>query len=407
MNRNRKPLFLFITVFITGALFILYVGHQVYLIFNSPIKTENAMYITVDDAISADGFFIRSEQVLEGKPGIIEYTVGSGEKVAKNSAVADVFEDQEAAALSRKAKELDEKIDDIEYAKSQSIDKMDAAKIDGLITSQIEELSETAETGVLTGAYGKTRDLNALIIRRTIAEQGGVFNEDALDKLKAEREDQKNKIGGRIKNIRSPVSGYFSKTVDGFESLLDPKNMDKLSTDTILNLEKSVSAEKLQDAVGKIVYGFSWYFAAVIGENEADTLTVGRTVRLRFSQGPGYDVPAIVDRIKKDGDGKALVIFQSNYMDDEIVSMRYQQVDIIKKSVEGIRVSKGAIRLKDGKEGVFVISGNRVIFKEIKRLFVTDSFYVVSAKGKNDSDISIYDEIVVNAKDLEDKKVIG
>ena len=48
----------------------------------------NALYITVDDAISADGYFIRDEQVIAGVSGIVQFTVNPGEKIAKGAEIA-------------------------------------------------------------------------------------------------------------------------------------------------------------------------------------------------------------------------------------------------------------------------------------------------------------------------------
>ncbi len=403
---KRSSLFSTAAVILFGALFLFYCAHQLYTIINNPIKTVNALYITVDDSIAAEGYFIRGEQVLGGVSGIVQYTVNPGEKVAKGAEIAEIFDDEEAASISRRIEELDERIQSIEYAKNQSVDKADAGKIDSLITMQVGELAETTDSGMVSKAYDQLKELQTLVIRRSMAEQGGVFDESALSELKVQSEALKSQVNGRMKSVKTEVSGYFSRTVDGLEDVLKPDGLDTLTVQSILALQSVSKDAGAQSVLGKVIDGFVWYFAAVVDEKEADTLSADKAVKLRFSQGPSADVTATVNRIKKDGAGKALVVFQSSAINEEIVSMRYQQVDIVKRSFKGIKVPKEAVRILNGKEGVYVVSGNQAVFKEIARLYDTGSFYIVKADGRNEKNLFIYDKIIVNAKDLNDKKVI-
>ena len=89
---------------------------------------------------------------------------------------------------------------------------------------------------------------------------------------------------------------------------------------------------------------------------------------------------------------KRSLYFKVPLLITKLFQWRHQQVDIIKRTYKGIKVPKEAIRLSGGKEGVYVISGSRAVFKEVTRLFETNSFYIVKADGTDDRNLFIYDK---------------
>ena len=54
--------------FVIAVVFVVYLGYQVYTLITEPVRTVQALIVTVDDSILTEGYFARSEMVLVG-PG--------------------------------------------------------------------------------------------------------------------------------------------------------------------------------------------------------------------------------------------------------------------------------------------------------------------------------------------------
>ena len=71
-----------------------------------------------------------------------------------------------------------------------------------------------------------------------------------------------------------------------------------------------------------------------------------------------------------------------------------------------------AARLVDGKQGVYIMIGNTIEFREIDILLEMDGYYIVAEQDPvNDPDyaskLGLYDQIVVSGKNLYDGKLIS
>ena len=84
-----------IAVFVVGL--ILYEG---YIWSSGQVKTEKATSIHIDSTYHASGIVIRDETAVTGvSGGALDFIVADGEKVAKNTIIATVYENEEAASL--------------------------------------------------------------------------------------------------------------------------------------------------------------------------------------------------------------------------------------------------------------------------------------------------------------------
>ena len=80
----------------------------------------------------------------------------------------------------------------------------------------------------------------------------------------------------------------------------------------------------------------------------------------------------------------------------EIAKQRYAAV--------GVDVEE-ALRQLDGTWGAYCLEGAQVVFKEVKWIFQTDSYYVAQDTGEAGT-LTLYDKMVVEAKDIENTKVV-
>ena len=116
---------------------------------------------------------------------------------------------------------------------------------------------------------------------------------------------------------------------------------------------------------------------------------------------------ATVSSIRDDADtDDTLVIFRSQDMNEDLISMRKQVATVVVASYSGLKVPKSAVRMEDDKMGVYVLSNSVASYKNIEPLFEGDSYYIVEQNVTGNDSLVINDDIIVEAKDVNDKKVM-
>ena len=180
--------------------------------------------------------------------------------------------------------------------------------------------------------------------------------------------------------------------------------MNRETYDSIKQSPESVPA----DSIGRISKNFYWYFAVCLDSEQLEELKKfglnGTT--LRFTGLMTGDVSVKTYKINKEEDGGAVVIFRGTSDSAELISARYQPVEIVLRTYEGIKIPKSALRQVDGEWGVYCMSGRLSVFKKVDSVYETDNYILVKSSGEKSSDVYIYDEIIVSGKGITDKQVI-
>ena len=91
--------------------------------------------------------------------------------------------------------------------------------------------------------------------------------------------------------------------------------------------------------------------------------------------------------------------------------MRSQPIEIILGTYTGLKVPKQAARMvSDGKGGetlgVYILSGSIQKEKTIKKLYETDTYYVVQQSATDVGALVAQDQIIVRGKDLQNNMVV-
>ena len=60
----------------------------------------------------------------------------------------------------------------------------------------------------------------------------------------------------------------------------------------------------------------------------------------------------------------------------------------------------------EGEQGVYCLIDSQVKFKPVEPVFEKDSYYIVKYDSADTKSLLLYDEIVVSAKELEDRKMV-
>lgn len=402
---SRKTFFKSLGAVLLLLLVVVYMGYQVMENLTEKIVTADALEVTAQDKVSATGIFVRQETPLYPQQGgTVAFLADEGEKVAKGQAVAQFFTDESQLALYRQSQALGEEIESVKYAFTHMTDGSDGVKLDSLIKMNMLQLGAKLDQGLVSQAEEYSSKLDAMIVQRGVAQKGDTDYAAILQEL----ESQKAQIDASLQGgaaVTAPAAGYFVGRTDGCEESLTPEGLKTLSASAITQVVERKEASS--EAIGKVVDGYSWYFAAQVTADEAKRLKEVSKVTLRFPQLLAEDISCSVYDVHQDESGEWVAVFQSGYMNAALLMARDQPADIILRSYTGLKVPKEALRQnEDGEWGAYCLEGAQVVFKKITILFQTDSFYVAKDTGKN-GELTRYDKMVVKAKDIENRKVVS
>ena len=395
-----------ITVVLT-VLLCAYIGYQAYRAFYNPVRTVSAVYTEVDDAVQLEGCIVRDESLIVKNfgSGVLEMNMYEGEKVASGSAVAVIYADENSARKSHEAAELTEQIDRITalYSRSGEVYDIDAANdriyeyAVSLVRMQQEPFSDNTDAMV---EELKQQTLLREYIYRDKSELVSV-----IDGLK----NEKTKLGkaASVKSrIYAPRAGYFSHNSDGFESTLKP---ELVLNGSLSEFEQARAKYATPDAnaVGKLISSNIWYFAAVVDAKSAERFKLGNDMVLKFQDKSLPQVEGEVVRLTEPQNGKVLAVFECNTHISDFTKVREATVQAVIKTYSGLKVPREALRVdEDGRNGVYCLIDSQVKFKPIEIIFEKDSYYVAKYDSSDTKSLLLYDEIVVSAKNLTNRKIV-
>lgn len=411
-------------VVLVGTIALLYLILQTVHALSNHVTTVAATRVTVENSIECSGIFIRDEVLVESlTSSTVKQLVSTGERVKKQSELAVSYAGESALETSRELELLEDEVALLRAALRSAGDFSDTARLDQQLTSAMRTLNAQVKDGIVTDARDTADSLREQSLRRAAGGLEAESLKKELNTLEDRMESLSSRVSGQTRSIRSPATGYFSESIDGYEGILTAELLETLSYEQLLEiLEDDEPQVDENTALGKIVCGFSWYFAVPLPLDEAQRMRVNAKVSLRFSQ-TGEVVEGSVYAIRKsDDDAHALVILTGDRFTPSIVSLRKQEIDLILATYTGLKVPKEAVRVEtetktneDGTEtttsriGVYIMSGSFARFKEITQIYEADTYYVVRQEITGPRTVNalvMQDLIIVEGKEIEDKKVL-
>ena len=117
--------------------------------------------------------------------------------------------------------------------------------------------------------------------------------------------------------------GYFSGTVDGYESVL---TVDALETMTAQDYPSIAPETPDPEAIGKLIHGDTWYYVTLVPAADAKDVEAGAPVQVTFARDFYVPITMTVRRIGGNEAGYRLLVLES----DEYKSSRFalQTLDI-------------------------------------------------------------------------------
>ncbi len=381
---------------------VVYILYQVSANLTQQIRTVDALEVTVEEKLSARGFFIRRQIPVEGGGGTAEYLVEDGDKVSKNQRIAVLFQGEEAHRSYDRAHALESRLEAVEYAYSMITSGVDSAKMDRLIFDGILSLNKDLAKGEGYRVAGDYSALQQLVVSRGAGQEDKEAFEGQIKQLKADISAERKQYSGGSSNIRAKDSGYFVSGLDGYETLLTVDSLEELTPDMLSDLQPQPG-----EGVGSLTCGFEWYYAVVLTKEQADKLQQRDSLEVYFPELTPQLQQLEVWRLQTYEDGRAILILRSERMDKLWLTAREQDIDIVAGRYTGLKVPAQALRQQEGKWGVFVLDGSVASFKEVSWVYSTESYFLVPCADSAKSGLTRYDRVITQGKDLADNKVIS
>ncbi|MDO4748249.1 MAG: HlyD family efflux transporter periplasmic adaptor subunit [Eubacteriales bacterium] len=386
---------------------------------------------TAHDTISTTGFIIRNEECIKNtSSGVLVYQVSTGDRVAVNGTIAEIYKNESDAVNYRRICDIEDEISEL----TQLNNAMNSANV-GLdtINSRLDQKLISFIEGVNKRDFEKISDyeseLLSAIYRKNIITGDQKNFDDKIAQLEEEKTSLENSGSKSNGEIKSKHSGTFVSKVDGYENFISIDDLSKLKYSDVM--EPAAKEVNESAYVGKVIKGINWYIACPVTEDEAVAINHNNsTVHIKIPYVSSESIPARVVSINQFSDEeKALAILECNYMNTALTQIRNEAVEIELESFTGLKLDKKALHDdyitktvtdKNGEEstvqemvqGVYVKYGDQLVFKQVSILYSGEDFVICDENPDpqllvNGTTIKLYDEVVLEGDDLFDGKLIN
>lgn len=385
--------------FIVAAFVLITVFSQVSLLLKDDYKTETAVSYSSAQVIPFKGVCVRDETVITyNGSGVVSYPYPDGSKIAKDSVVAYVYNNQDAINVNQHIDSLDSEIKLLENAQSPGTTEVAQQEfIADLISEKYQQITSLNAKNDYEGVMDERNNfLSLLSIYRIVVNDESNYN-DRIAELQSDEDLYKSKQVKPKDSITIKDSGYFVSYTDGFENVINLENIDVVSDDVIRHIvsddNKSIEHGNTKK-VGKMISGYKWKMVGFVSKEFSD-LQPGNTVSLRFSS-TSDKIEAVVDSVEPTEDGQEYkIIISCDKLTYNFVQNRVENIELILNDCEGIKIPRTAIRFnQDNEKGVYILLGQRVAFRKIDTIYENDE-YILSRITTDKSYVGMYDDIIV------------
>ncbi len=384
---------------------VIYLVHQFYSSVYNPLVTDMVVYDSSYVGVELETLFVRNESLVSSNEGGYKsYSVSEGGKVAKNGVIAAVYQTAEQAALRNSIRQIEEQIEVLTKTQNYTeFNNTDLSLLNQKINASFSNLLDSGKTGKLSSSSDAANELLQNLNRKNIVTGTEQNYTSLIASLNAQLTSLQTQHTVSQNVIRANDSGYFISKADGYENAVSVDELSKLTVEKFENI-KPESVEK--GVIGKIVSDYEWYILAKVPIEYSFQLAEGQKATLKTSLATVQELTTKVVSINREGDSdSALIVFSCTNMNSELASTRHHTVTLVTESYSGLKVNKKAVRMIDGKKGVYTYTASQVHFVPIKVVYTTSSF-VICEKGTDNGSLRLYDEVIVKGKGLYDGKII-
>lgn len=387
-----------VSLLLFGAL-LAYLGVYIVHSLQGNLRTAPAVYVSLSENAIAAGLLVRSETLFDSSEKYLSVVPDSGQLVSKGETIAVIYSGEQALERAAKIRTLELQKAYIADALS-GVDSEDSlSDKENAVKAAITKLAASAVRHEADSLASAAISLSSLVLKNTdihttqvdlnlITQQISALEQSALSDTVA---------------ITASEAGLFSASPDGYEYVTPDmlKGLDPAGLEALENAPQTLS-----DTVrGKMADPFSWYFAAVVSENDAAKLKAGGSAKLDFGRYCSRLLTADVVSLGGVSSGECVVVFRCTEATSEMLSVRRATAEIVFDAHEGIRVPKEAVLSDESGPYVYTLTGLQAEKKTISILWETDEYYL-AAVTQEANGLRAGNDIILTTKGLYDGKVL-
>ncbi|MGE4284070.1 MAG: HlyD family efflux transporter periplasmic adaptor subunit [Clostridia bacterium] len=400
----------FIKIILAGVV-LLYVW-CLYVYINTPVRTDIVKHGLLEDSENVNAYVIRQEKLMYSNvAGSFDAIIEEGERVAKGAKVATVYKNQVDIKIQEALKQVNERIAEISSNQgTPGIFSKDMEKLQSQMDYKISEVISISETGKVAKISQIKSDIDKILDKMLVISGEKSSSGHNLEALKKEKEKYEQQIQSSKTDLVSDISGVVSYQIDGMEQILNPDKINEYMPSHFQNLENIETGDNLETKIGqpvvKIINNFEWYIGFLMEAKKIYPLAIGDKVDIRFRDLNNTTIDANIMYISPEEKENVVVVVSSNKYIESLHEVRKANCDIIKHSYEGFKVPISAVRVKDGKTGVYIVKERIAKFRETEILFKNNDFAIVKENNLNTKGLLLYDEVIVKSNNIEEDKLI-
>ena len=350
---------------------------------------------TIEYTTSGSAYIIKNETLIDiDTSKLLSLSVSEGSRVSKNNIVA-AYRELEYKEYQAKLAELDAQIlnamKDINIEYSVDISNLERQVVNNIQNSQgVSSVIEMEEN---------KNNINSILSRRAYMI-GELSPKDAYVKsLIDQRKKLQSQIEASASNIKAPIGGIVSYTVDGLEDKLKVENVFKLSYDDVkeyVSKREEISSSKI-----RITSNYEAYILARIGDVDTKYIEEGKKYQINVVSAEHASLYGEIVKKTETEEG-CDVLFRVTNGVENIVDIRECEIEIVWTSYEGLIVPIKAITEgEDGKSYVKIITRGEYIDIPVNIDQKNDTYAIVSnyeRENPNQYILERYDQVVIMGK---------
>jgi hypothetical protein len=410
-NRKKNQFFVVLLLGIAAIFLISFLSLQ-----NGSLKTSTAMLDSVEDKISKAGILAFDEELFtSSSDGEALFMYPDGQRIVSKVKIATVYKGSIDAATKDKLMVAN---NNIKQSETRLNNKVNMPSDPAMAKKEVSTISNSLAVETDEFDYSNVYKYKNDIISRIdyINAQSGKESLETknIEQLKNEISAIENSISYEKKQYYNTQTGIFSTKIDGFENVINHKNVKDLKASDL----KSIMSMKPETKSGvvanqpfcKVINNFRWYISGIFTQEELGQLKVGSSVKIRI---PGLSAVAVrgtISSISEPEDEKYAVTISSADYIEGLFEARNVEFELIKKDCSGFRIPQQALTIVDGEEGVFVIRSGVAKFRPVKKVYEDKNFILsekeASSEVGDSSGIVLYDLIILEPEKVYEDKII-
>jgi len=392
-----KLKFLYLAIAILVAFFVL---KNLYSFFINNYQFELASEGNITESIDMNGMILHNETVLKADTaGKVIFNCYDNERVHVGSDVASIFSGTVDDSLQYQLDDINTQISDMQnISNSATYYIADSSQQKQQIVNSAKNIITNALASNFEGISTEKRSMADLVDNSTVEQK-----QQKLQDLQNQKTSLEAQISANKKDITAPVSGVFISKIDGYENLFDINQRGSVLPSQI-NFDPNKKAliqtnVNVGDPVCKVVDNYTWYYLGIVDTKFASQASIGDTVTISFPNLSGAVVNASIDNINQDENGKSVIVLLCEQDVAESYTVRETEAVMQFKTYSGIKLAQSAIHVVDGNTGVYIVQNNLATFKKVNVLYSDGNQAIID---ENNSELKLYDDVVVSGKNLKE-----